>query len=138
MTFKLAAVLGVTAIGLSLALTGCSRGILLHPNESRIPACDNVPAHIPVAALNKQKRVTCSLHGARVDFPDGHSLRVPKLTLAGGYTVESKTERREYYVANLGIYGIVASEKVNHQNWRWWGSPEGVQKVQAGCGRGCK
>lgn len=100
--------------------------------------CNTIPAHIPVAALNKQKRAACSLYGARVEFPDGGSLRVPKVTLSRGHGVASNTDKRDYYVANLGVYGIVASEKVNNQNRRWWGSPEGIQKVQAACNTTCK
>ena len=131
------AVVGMLVAATCVLTTGCSNGVSLNRSEYDIPVCENLPARIPVADLNEQKRVKCSSAGARVVFPDGTTLRIPKVSRSFGRTVASKGDKRLYDVANLGVYGTVAAFESNDHKRLWWGSPEGVQKSQAGCGSPC-
>jgi hypothetical protein len=123
----------ILAAGLSLAISGCTSGITLSPSEFTIPQCPKVSSPLSVGHLGDHKRTKCSPSGVKILFPDGQLISAPKVAATAGFTVGSNAETKTYYVANLGIYGLVAAEKINDHDYQWWGAPEAVRKARTAC-----
>jgi len=66
-------------------------------------------------------------------FPDGMRVAAPDMggRTSYGERYSSTSVSDTYSLANLGVYGIVASRTTpDHKHTDWWGTKEGIKKIQ--------
>ena len=133
----IAATIGLLTV-LSIALAGCSgQGVTLSPKDTNISACtDRAP--VAVADIGRHKRYDCDYSSVEFVFPDGFRQKAPGIGEEEGSQAPHKAGHPvpSYRLANLGVYGVVASEvSANGKHTQWWGTPEGLAKSWAAFGK---
>jgi hypothetical protein len=69
----------------------------------------------------------CDYTGLELEFPDGFTATVEPIMVASGYGNSGKTN---YYVLNIGSYGIIAGMREPSGPTQWFGPSALVKKVQ--------
>jgi hypothetical protein len=117
----------------ALSVGNCGQQI----RDVNIPACTD---HSPVAVSNigQHKRYRCDYVGIEFIFPDGYRDHAPGIGDEEGSQAPHKAGHpvASYRLANLGVYGIVASEvSADGKHTNWWGTSEGLAKSWAAFGK---
>ena len=129
---------GIIASALVLIVTsGCtsndSTGVInLDALESALSPCGGT-ALVEAESLGARTRAQCDVAGSEIRFPDGTLLVAPAISGSAGhqgFTGTPGVARKEYYLVNLGVYGVVASETDTAGHTTWWGTAAGRQKAE--------
>jgi hypothetical protein len=118
-------------------LAGCGGPSLsLNSKETNIPACTDQSA-VHVADIGKHKRYDCDFVGVTIVFPDGVQQKEPAIGSLNVYQEHTQAgDGPSYELANLGVYGVVASRVApNGGRTDWWGTPEGLAKTWKAYGK---
>jgi hypothetical protein len=126
--------IGVFLMG---GLAGCGRGSLtLNSKEANIPACTDQGA-VHVEDIGKHKRYDCDFAGVTILFPDGVQQTEPAIGSLSVYQEHTHAgDGPSYKLANLGVYGVVASRAApNGGRTDWWGTPDSLAKTWSAYGK---
>ncbi|RWZ51181.1 hypothetical protein ELQ90_10410 [Labedella phragmitis] len=112
-----------------VVLTGCSsstRSVVQSGDELDVEPCATVEGQIiDVENLEAETPVSCALPAVVLRFPDGTQLEV-----AGGSGSLDAGDGRQYGYGTFDIYGTAVYSDIPGEGRTWWGTPEGIRRLQ--------
>lgn len=96
--------------------------------ESDIEPCVTVEdAIVDVEDLETVTPVSCALSGVSLRFPDGSLLEMDENAGTGS---SRSGDGPVYGFGTFGIYGVAVYSDVPGEGRTWWGTPEGIRRLQ--------
>jgi ABC-type glycerol-3-phosphate transport system substrate-binding protein len=122
----------VLAVVSVAVLAGCSststRSVSQTGHELDIEPCMTVEDQIvDVEDLETVSPVSCELSAVVLRFPDGSRLELDEAAGTGGLDAG---DGRTYGFGSFAIYGVAVFSDIPGEDRTWWGTPEGIRRLQ--------
>lgn len=120
----------LAAAGVLLSLAACSpstRVVTSVPSEFVVPCDLPEDTEIEVDDLPAVSPVVCELRDVQVRFPDGQLVEIDAYSATGSVDIG---DGRIYSFGSFDAYGLAVSVERPGEKRLWWGTPEGIRRLQ--------